>query len=216
MKQWFLVWSICLSYEALVANDALKKAFAEGIKVSVEVVKYEKEQAHKPIPQGYCVSVTGKEKPLDMWQEVKLESLALFLKLSPSLLSSTQYSGEEAKRILCLGITQERQKAVEMLEHIRKKYPKIEEYLSKVEILPTHAMHRLIPGVGEYVNDVEGGVALHNPQSPAQSLSGSRIVLLNKNQKSKTLFDSGSTRVIGSALRNVSYIERTVYKRRAQ
>lgn len=213
MKNWIVAMGVCLLGDTLLANESLKKAFTEGIKASVEVVKYEKAQALKDIPQGYCVTVMGKDLPLDMWEEVKLESLALFLEFSPSLLASKK-SGSETKRVLCLSITQKKDDAVAVLKKISSHYPKMDQYITKVEILPTKSMHRVIPGVGEYFENRNDEIESLNQQvEPDRPLNG-RIVFLDSKKKFKTLFDNGSTRVLGTALKNVLYVEHTVHRRK--
>jgi len=215
MRHWILGLGICLLVDPSFGNDAMKKAFSEGIKASVEVVKYEREQALKAIPEGYCVTVIGKDNPLDMWEEVKLESLALFLKLDPSLLVSKN-AGNNAKRILCLSIAKERQEADETLKKIGRYYPKIDEYITKVEILPSKAMHRIIPGVGKFYENKQNEIEVFTKKlTPERTING-RLVLLSENEKSKILFDNGSTRVVGTPLKNVSYVEHTVYRRKSQ
>lgn len=213
MKMWILTMTLVIN--PLGASEVLKKAFAEGIKSSIEVVKYEKSQAFKAVPEGYCVTLMGKDAPLDMWEEVKLESLALFLDLSPSLLASKKAQGTE-KKVLCLSISKEKQDAMESLKKIRKNYPKIDNYISKVEILPSNVMYRIIPGVGKYFKDKSDEIeALKYKTSPDKPLS-ERIVFLGEKKKAKTFFDNGSTRVLGSALKNVLYVEHTIYKRRSE
>jgi hypothetical protein len=213
MKTWILIMS--LFGNSLLASDGLKKAFAEGIKASVEVVKYEKSQTLKPIPKGYCATVMGKDVPLDMWEEVKLESLALFLEFSPSLLAS-QKSPTTTERVLCLSISTKKEDAIKALKKIRSHYPKMNQYITKVEILSTKSMHRVIPGVGEYFEDKHDEIeALKRKIQPDSSLNG-RIVFLNEKKKPETLFNNGSTRVLASALQNVLYVEHTVYRRKSE
>ena len=214
MKKLNFCISVCLLFQSLIANDELKKAFSEGIKASVEVIKYEKSQALKSIPKGYCVTVIGKNAPLDMWEQVKLESLALFLELSPSLLASV--NNDKDKNILCLSITKEKKDAVIALKKISKHYQKINTYITKIDILPIKTMHRVIPGVGQYFeNSYDEIEALKQKMKPDRPLD-SRIVLLSKKKKSKTLFDNGSTRVLQTPLKNVLYVEHTVYRRKIQ
>jgi len=215
MKKWVLMLGMLFSFHTLHASVEVKKAFTEGIKASMEVVKYEKSQALKAVPQGYCVTVVGKDAPLDMWEEVKLESLALFLELSPSLLASNK--SDEAQKVLCLSIDKEKKDAVNALEKISKHYPKIDTYITKVEILPTQTMHRVIPGVGAYFKDRSDEIeALKQKGDPSERAVNGRIVFLSENEKSKTLFDNGSTRVLGTALKNVLYVEHTVYRRKSK
>ena len=213
MKMLILAMGLVLT--PLLANEGLKKAFSEGIKASVEVVKHEKAQALKPIPKGYCVTVMGKESPLDLWEVVKLESLALFLEFSPSLLASKK-SLNTSERVLCLSITTEKEDAIKALKKISKHYPKMDQYITKVEILPTKLMHRVIPGVGEYFEDKHDEIAaLKRKMQPDRPLSG-RIIFLNEKKKPKTLFDNGSTRVLATELKNVLYVKHTVYRRRSE
>jgi len=215
MKKWILLTGMLFSFHTLCANGEVKKAFVEGIKVSMEVVKYEKSQAFKDVPSGYCVTVIGKDAPLDMWEEVKLESLALFLELSPSLLASNK--SDEQQRVLCLSIDTEKIDAVNALKKISKHYPKIDKYITKVEILPAQTMHRIIPGIGEYFKDRSNEVeVLQQKATPLGKKVNGRIVFLSKNEKSKTLFDSGSTHVLGTVLKNVLYVEHTVYRKKSK
>jgi len=210
MKKKFIYLSIILLQINIYANSELKKAFSEGIKASIEVIKYEKSQALKTIPEGYCVTVTNTENSLNVWEEVKLESLALFLKLNPSLLGSKKKQ-EDEKRILCLSITKEKKEAIEALEKIKKLYPKIEKYITKVEILPTKILHRTIPGVGEYFENKDNEIMeLKLKLSPDIPLDTHGILL---GESSKIHYDNGSTRVVGTKLKNVLYIEHTVYSR---
>ena len=213
MKQWLVCVCLCLFSQALLANDGLKKAFAEGIKASVDVVKYERSQALKAVPKGYCVTVIGKDAPLDMWEEVKLESLALFLEMSPSLLAPKKATNN-SKKVLCLSITEKKEDAVKALKKISKHYPKMGEYITKVEILPSGAMHRIIPGVGQYFRDRRDEIIALKQGRDAQKPLNGRLVLLSQKEKSKIFFDSGSTRVVGTALQNVLYVEHTVYRRK--
>lgn len=213
MKMLILAMGLVLT--PLLANEGLKKAFSEGIKASVEVVKHEKAQALKPIPKGYCVTVMGKESPLDIWEEVKLESLALFLELSPSLLAF-QKSSNTTERVLCLSIATKKEDALKALKKISKHYPKMDQYITKVEILSTKLMHRVIPGVGKYFEDKHDEIAaLKRKMQSDRPLSG-RIIFLNEKKKPKTLFDNGSTRVLATELKNVLYVKHTVYRRRSE
>jgi len=206
---------LCVVSVSLQANASLKTAFSEGIKTSIEVVKYEKSQALKPIPQGYCVSITGKDTGLDEWEEVKLESLALFLAFSPALLASEK-DGDHTKRILCLSITPEKKEAIAALKKIGKQYPKIDEYLTKIEILSSHTMYRVIPGVGKYFKDRNDEVDALKQKMQIDKPLSNRVVFLHKKKKPKILFDSGSTRVVSSGLKNILYVEHTVYSKRGE
>lgn len=215
MKKGLTVVLLMLMGESLFANASLKKAFAAGIKTSMEVVKYEKSQALKPIPQGYCVSVTGKEKALDIWQEVKLESLAMFFELSPALLAAKNSKASD-DRVLCLSISPDKKEAMKSLNKIAQKYPKIDEYITKVEILSSHAMHRVIPGVGAYFKDQSDEIEALKYTAKIDKPLSKRIIFLNHKKEGKTLFDNGSTRVVRSALPQVLYVEHTIYKKRGK
>jgi len=210
----FILLSACvLLVEPLLAENGLKKAFAEGIKASIDVVKHEKSQASKPIQEGYCVTVMGREHALDIWEEVKLESLALFLKLKPSLLASKNSSTRQ-KRILCLSIVKEKTEAFKTLQKIKQSYPKIDGYISKVEILVAGAMQRVIPGVGVLFEKKELALAAEKQMlKPSDPLHG-RIVMLSEVERGKVMFDNGSTRVVSTSLKDVSYVEHTVYRRK--
>ena len=215
MSKYLSMVVLMLMGESLFANASLKNAFAAGIKTSMEVVKYEKSQALKPVPEGYCVAVTGKETPLELWEEVKLESLAMFFELSPALLAPKSSTNSE-DNILCLSVNTEKKEALKALKKISQKYPKIDEYITKVEILSSHAMHRVIPAVGEYFkNQTEEIEALKYSDKTDKPLS-KRVIFLNHKKDSKSLFDNGSTRVVRSALPQVLYVEHTIYKKRGK
>ena len=215
MKKWLCMMGLCVVSVSLQANTSLKTAFSEGIKTSMEVVKYEKSQALKPIPQGYCVTVTGKDAPLEPWQEVKLESLAMFFEFSPALLAPKK-STDSADRVLCLSISPEKKEAIKALKKITQKYPKIDEYITKVEILSSHSMYRVIPGVGEYFKDRHDEIDALKQKMQIDKPLSNRVVFLHKKKKPKILFDSGSTRVVSSGLKNILYVEHTVYSKRGE
>jgi len=210
-----LVVGVIFACGMLQAQDGLRKAFAEGIKASIEVVEHERSQALKDIPEGYCVAVIGKDAPLDMWEVVKLESLALLLELTPSLLESNE--GDSRQKVLCMNIAKEKQDALKALEKINKHYPNMDKYITKVDILPTKMMHRIIPGVGRYFEDRSDEIkALKDTQEHTDKPLNGRIILLSGDEKSKTFFNNGSTRVLGTALKNVLFIEHTVYRKKSQ
>ncbi len=215
MKKGLTVVLLMLMGESLFANASLKKAFAAGIKTSMEVVKYEKSQALKPIPEGYCVAITGKETPLELWEEVKLESLAMFFELTPALLAPKSSTNSE-DNILCLSISPDKKEAMKSLKKIAQKYPKIDEYITKVEILSSHAMHRVIPGVGAYFKDQSAEIAALKQNLKIDKPLSKRVIFLNHKKDPKSLFDNGSTRVVRSALPQVLYVEHTVYRKRGE
>jgi len=216
MKQYGLWVSVliisctCMS----IAETPMKKAFSEGIKASIKVIEYEKAQALEPIPKGYCGAVTGKNATLNIWEEVKLESLALFLNLKPSLFEA-KIDETHSKKVLCLVISDDKDESLAKLKEVEKLYPKLNEYITKVEILPTEQMHRIIPGVGEYFEDNSAEVkalkAQIKPDDIYEKPLKGQIVLLEK--KNNVVFDNNNTKVIKSKIVDVLFIEHTVYGR---
>jgi len=202
-----------LSSMTLQADNGLKKAFSEGIQASIEVVEHEKSQALKPIPKGYCATISAKTGVLSLEEEVKLESLALFLKYTPSMFE-TKIDDIHNKRILCLLIAKEKEVAMQKLKELGKLYPRLNEYITKVEILPAEQMYRIIPGVGRYYKDEHKKIeSLEKALASDEALKG-HIIHIEDKKKQDILFDNNSTRVLSSAIPNVLFIEHTVYRRK--
>jgi len=133
------------------ANNDVKEAFNAGIKNAIKVYKHEKEQAFKPIPNGYCISVRNTEGQLDDFSEIKLETLGLIMGYKPSLLL---LKDKNNKKILCLTIVTSTKKAEKTLETIRNKYPKIELYFPKIALLgDVSSYKRIVPAIGELKKD---------------------------------------------------------------
>jgi hypothetical protein len=195
----------------VVAEPSLKKAFSEGIRASLKVVEYEKSQALKPIPKGYCATITGKKTSLDMWEEVKLESLALFLNLKPALFEAN-IGNNKTKRVLCLVISEKKEESLEKLKEVAKLYPKLDEYVTKVEILPTLSMHRVIPGVGQYFKDRSEEVQKLREQMVPDALLvdkpvNGKIVFLEKKEKNKVVFENDHMIIRRSAHADILLID---------
>jgi len=200
----------CMTLEA---NNGLKKAFSEGIKASILVLEHEKSQALSPIPKGYCATISAKTGVLSLDEEIKLESLALFLKYTPSLFE-TKKDTIHNKRVLCLVIAKEKEEAMRKLKEIGKLYPRLSEYITKVEILPAEQMYRIIPGIGRYHKDESKKIAsLEKALASDEALKGHIIQLKEKTNK-RILFDNNSTRVLTSTIPQVLFVEHTVYRRR--
>jgi len=199
---------LILSWGMAYAQEPLKKAFSEGIKASIKVIEYEKSQIFVPIPKGYCASIAGKEGQLSIWEEVKLESLALFFKLKPAL-----FENDACKKVLCLTIAQSKEETLTRLKELTKLYPKLDEYITKVEILPTSSIHRVIPGVGEYFKDeTEEIKKLKNKLKPDTTIEkdlGASIVLY---KKKKIVFENNNTLVVDSEVPKVLFVQHKLFK----
>ena len=179
----------------LTAQTAVKTAFLEGIKASMKVVEYEKAQAHQPIPTGYCAAITGKIEPLALWEQVKLESLALFFEFNPSLFAFTSDSGE-SQNVLCLRIAEDKAQILEDLQTLRTKYPKLDTYLTKVEVLPKKGIYRVIPGVG--YEPPAPSIAFAKAEKDAEAIVEETI-----------LYETASVQVIASEVSDVAFVKRT-------
>ncbi|HHO42407.1 MAG TPA: hypothetical protein ENN12_03505 [Epsilonproteobacteria bacterium] len=147
----FFLFNLSLLY----GDDVQKEAFDMGMKSAIKVMQHERSQAFKPIPKGYCIEVkTVDNQETDYFSAIKLESLALFMNFSPSLLETVNAQNQK-ENILCFTMTEKTRKHAEsILEKIKKEYPKINNYYpSIIQISHPQTYTRVVPGVGELFED---------------------------------------------------------------
>ena len=194
-KELIVILLLTLSSTISVADEALKKAFSEGLKTSIEVVEYEALQMHNSIEAGFCAAITGKVEHLKLWEEVKLESLALYFGYSPALFESTDVSGH-TKRVLCLSVEKQKENVVEALEQMRTMYPKLNNYLTSVEALPTHGLYRMIPGIDRNLLSY-----------PASAIENKSLVMKKKIPEELVIFKTDNVEIVKTELPNVLLVK---------
>jgi len=189
---------VCTPITLLHANS-LKEAFSEGLKASVKVMSHEKSQASLPIEDGYCLALEAKHSYIDAWEEIKFESLALVLGYKPALFEEDTRRSTP-KRILCLTVAQDKEKALEALTNIAKAYPKIGRYHTPIKKLSKDdALHRVIPAIGQYMQaEMPYNVAPEKPQS---------VILKTVENEENEVYSTSTVSVITSDIEGLLFIQ---------
>ena len=182
----------------LIANN-LKEAFSEGLKASMTVIEYEKKQANKAIPNGYCIALL-REKPLAVWESVKLESLALVLHYKPSFLEENK-GDTVLKNLLCLSIEPNEEKAIEVLKEMKEQYPNLNQYITQIKVVTEKQhMHRAIPGIGKYIKESEKNMMVDT------YIKKEKISILQSPEE-RIVFQTKEKKVVESPIDGVYFIE---------
>lgn len=183
----------------LLQANSLKEAFSEGLKASVKVMSHEKSQASLPIVDGYCLALEAKHSYIDAWEEIKFESLALVLGYKPALFEENAHRSTP-KRILCLTVAKDKEKALEALTNIAKAYPKIARYHTRIKRLSKDdALHRVIPAIGQYIHaEMPYSVAPEKPQN---------VILTTVESDENEVYTTNTVSVVKSNIEGLLFIK---------
>jgi len=130
------------------ANE-LKNAFDAGIKSTLKVMKYEKQNVVKKLENGYCLSLKNENGELDGYSIVKLESLSLLLGRKPSLIASNF----SKRKIVCFAMSDSKDEILEIKKEAKQKYKKFDKFFPKIIYIDASKYHREIPTIGKYNKD---------------------------------------------------------------
>ena len=113
----------------------------------MDVVTYEQKQLTAPIREGYCLSVSLRDRQLHTWEIVKLESLGLLLKYQPAFFIQ-RGADTSSDNLLCLSMRYAKKRIEEDAQKIQKRYPQISHYVTGIVFLSANRrIHRAVPGI---------------------------------------------------------------------